>query len=387
MLNKKIAVFTGTRADYGLLYWLMKDINSEPSLELQIIASGMHMSPEFGLTINTIEADGFNVDEKVEVLLSSDTANSVVKSMGLGLISFGEVLERLAPDLLIILGDRFEALAMAQAAAVFGVPILHLHGGEITEGAYDDMFRHAITKLSQYHMVSTQEYYNRVVQMGENPDRVKNTGAIGLDHLNRTDFMTLNELSESLDFKLDKPFFIVTYHPVTRSSVEESCAFENLLSVLDEYSDFQLIMTYPNADNGGREIIGQIEKYAIQHPTRVKAMKSLGQKRYLSSVKFSSGVIGNSSSGIIEVPSFDVPTLNLGERQKGRISADSVIHCDSSKEGINAAMTRLVEGLSKDAFKNVVNPYGAGNVSTQIVDFIKDTELSPFKRFNDLVGE
>ncbi|NRA82030.1 MAG: UDP-N-acetylglucosamine 2-epimerase (hydrolyzing), partial [Pseudoalteromonas sp.] len=327
----KVAVFTGTRAEYGLLYWLLKDIQDDPELVLQLLVSGMHLSPEFGETYQQIEQDGFFIDEKIEILLSSDSAVGTAKSMGLGVLGFADALNRLKPDVLVILGDRFEALAAAQTAMILRVPILHLHGGEITEGAYDDAIRHAISKLSYLHGTSTEEYRQRVIQLGEQPERVKNVGAIGLDHLKRAEFMDVAEIARSLDFPLNQPYFLVTYHPVTLADEKPEQSFNALLDALDEFKDHQVIITYPNADDGGRRIIPLLEQYAKSNPQRVCAIPSLGQKRYLSTVKNAAVVIGNSSSGIIEVPSFNVPTVNVGVRQQGRLAAKSVLNCDPNK--------------------------------------------------------
>lgn len=381
---KKIAVFTGTRAEYGLLYWLLKDIQNDPDLELQLLVSGTHLSPEFGNTYTQIEQDGFDIDEKVEMLLSSDTAVGVAKSIGLGVIGFTDALNRLKPNALIILGDRFEALAAAQTAMILRIPVVHLHGGEITEGAYDDAIRHAITKLSYLHCTSTDEYRNRVIQLGEAPSRVRNVGAIGLDHLSRSRFMTLEELSDSLCFSLNKPFLLVTYHPVTLADEDPEVTFKALLESLDEFKDYQVVLTYPNADDGGRRIIPLLENYAKHNPNRVLAIPSLGQERYLSAVKHSAAVIGNSSSGIIEVPSFDVPTINVGARQKGRLSAKSVINCKPFKENMIAAISA---GLNKAYRVNdevIVNPYGQGDASGQIIALLKKLNVNALKSFYDL---
>lgn len=380
---KKIAVFTGTRAEYGLLYWLLKDIQAHPSLELQLLVSAMHLSPEFGMTYNQIESDGFNITEKVEMLLSSDTAVGTVKSMGLGTIGFADALARMQPDLLVILGDRFEALAVAQAAMILRIPIAHIHGGEVTEGAYDDAIRHAITKLSLLHFTSTETHRNRVIQMGEHPTRVFNVGAIGLDHLQRTKLMSIEELSNSLKFQLNKPYFLVTYHPVTAASEPAKESFSNLLNALDQFPDFQVILTYPNADDGGRDIIPLLEQYASKHPQRVLAIPSLGQQRYLSAVKYSKAVVGNSSSGIIEVPSFKVPTINIGDRQRGRTAADSVISCSPHT-------TDIIESLNialRSDCSSVVNPYGKGQTSATILEEIVQANLDTIKTFYDLQGE
>ena len=381
---KKVAVFTGTRAEYGLLYWLLKDIQKDPDFILQLLVSGMHLSPEFGDTYKQIEKDGFNIDEKIEILLSSDSAVGTAKSMGLGVLGFADALSRLSPDVLVILGDRFEALAAAQTAMILRIPIVHLHGGEITEGAYDDAIRHAITKLSYLHGTSTDESRNRVIQLGEAPNRVKNVGAIGLDHLNRSSFMTVSELSESLSFELKNPYFVVTYHPVTLGDEAPEESFQALLDALDGYPDHQIILTYPNADDGGRRIIPMLEDYAANQPHRVLAIPSLGQVRYLSSVKYASAVIGNSSSGIIEVPAFDVPTVNIGSRQKGRLAAKSVLHTSANKEAISKAISLAVSREYKAEGENIVNPYGQGDSSKQVIEMIKGLQFKPCKSFFDI---
>ncbi|MFA0405758.1 UDP-N-acetylglucosamine 2-epimerase [Vibrio sp. 10N.222.52.C12] len=386
MENKiqKVAVFTGTRAEYGLLFWLLKDIQSDPDLTLQLLVSGMHLSPEFGETYQQIEKDGFKIDEKIEILLSSDSAVGTAKSMGLGVLGFSDSLARLQPDVLVILGDRFEALAAAQTAMILRIPIVHLHGGEITEGAYDDAIRHAITKLSYLHGTSTDEYRQRVIQLGEAPERVRNVGAIGLDHLKRADFMLLGELGESLNFSLTKPFFLVTYHPVTLGNEAPEEAFQALLDALNCFPEHQVILTYPNADDGGRRIIPMLEAYAASQPDRVLAIPSLGQVRYLSAVKYAAAVIGNSSSGIIEVPAFDVPTVNIGSRQKGRLAAKSVLHCESNRADIERAIRSANEREYKDTAEEIENPYGQGNTSEKVIEMIKTLDFNPCKTFHDL---
>ncbi|WP_418357305.1 UDP-N-acetylglucosamine 2-epimerase [Shewanella basaltis] len=383
-MTKKIAVFTGTRAEYGLLYWLIKDIESDSELTLQLLVSGMHLSSEFGETYKQIEQDGFVIDEKIEILLSSDTAVGTAKSMGLGVLGFADALNRLKPDALVILGDRFEALAVAQTAMILRIPILHLHGGEITEGAYDDAIRHAITKLSYLHGTSTEEYRQRVIQLGEDPKRVKNIGAIGLDHLSRGNFMSVSEIGLSLGFRLERPYFLVTYHPVTLGEEPPEKSFNSLLEALNQFKDHQVILTYPNADDGGRRIIPILEDYAKQNPSRVFAISSLGQKRYLSTVKNAAVVIGNSSSGIIEVPSFDVPTVNIGVRQKGRLAAKSVLNCDATSESISAAIKLAISGSYKGQGEKIINPYGAGNASAQAIQMLKLLDFEPSKSFYDL---
>ncbi|PHS64006.1 MAG: UDP-N-acetylglucosamine 2-epimerase (hydrolyzing) [Alcanivorax sp.] len=381
---RKIAVFTGTRAEYGLLYWLLKDIESAADLQLQLLVSGSHLSPEFGLTVRQIEADGFNVSERVEMLLSSDSSVGTVKSLGLGIIGYADALNRMKPDILVILGDRYEALGVAQAAMLMHIPILHIHGGEITEGAYDDAIRHAITKLSYWHATATESYRHRVIQLGETPDRVLNVGAIGLDHLKRSEFLTREELSHDLKFDLSGDYAVFTYHPVTLADEAPVDTFNQLTDALNEFSSLKLIMTYPNADEGGRQIIPLIEAYAQQNPNRVIVVPSLGQKRYLSAVKNASVVIGNSSSGIIEVPSFGVPTVNIGARQQGRIAADSVIHCYADKESVIQAIMKALNNFKSGEVKQTINPYGNGQASEKILMLLREGNSRAVKQFYDI---
>lgn len=384
-MKRKVAVFTGTRAEYGLLYWLMKDIQASEHLQLQVIAGAMHFSPEFGATWKQIERDGFTLDAKVEMLLSSDTEVGVVKSMGLGTIGFADALDRLQPDVLVVLGDRFEALAIVQAALIMRIPVAHLHGGEITEGAYDDAIRHAITKMSDLHFVAAEPYRRRVIQMGESPDKVFNVGAIGLDHLMRSERMSLKDLSASLEFELRQPYLLVTYHPVTMLEEDPQESFTALLGALDQFPDHQVILTYPNADNGGRTIIPLLESYAQRNPERVLAIPSLGFKRYLSAVSLATAVVGNSSSGIIEVPSFGVPTVNIGARQQGRLAADSVLHCKANCVDIVQALKRALSTDFTQTCRNVANPYGQGDASSSIVSRLEQLNVQTPKHFHDLV--
>ncbi|WP_411861529.1 UDP-N-acetylglucosamine 2-epimerase [Vibrio sp. MACH09] len=384
MMTIKVAVFTGTRAEYGLLFWLLKDIQADDEMQLQLLVSGSHLSPEHGETYQQIEQDGFHIDEKIEILLSSDSAVGTAKSIGLGVLGFSDALARLNPDVLVLLGDRFEALAIAQTAMIMRIPILHLHGGEITEGAYDDAIRHAITKLSYLHATSTDEYRQRVIQLGEHPDRVRNVGAIGLDHLKRGKFMELDELSSSLNFSLERPFFVVTYHPVTLGEEQPTASFSALLKALDQFPDHQVILTYPNADDGGRQIIPLLEAYAAKNADRVFAIPSLGQVRYLSAIKLASAVIGNSSSGVIEVPSFDVPTVNIGVRQKGRLAAKSVIDAAANTDDIVKAINSAVRRDYLVDDEVVINPYGQGDSSSQVIDMIRTLQFESCKTFYDI---
>lgn len=383
-MTRKVAVFTGTRAEFGLLHFLLEDLAASPSLQLQLLVSGAHLSPEFGETVREIEKDGWQIDAKVEMLLSSNSAVGVVKSMGLGLIGFADALERMQPDLLIILGDRFEALAIAQAALIMKIPIAHVHGGEISEGAFDDAIRHAITKMASLHFVAAERYRQRVIQMGEQPSTVFNVGAIGLDHFMRGARMPMDELRASLGFELRQPYLLVTYHPVTQLDEAPEATFAALLDALDRFPDHQVLITYPNADNGGRELIRMVQAYAAAQPQRVCSVASLGFRRYHSALSSAAAMIGNSSSGIIEAPAFAVPTVNVGARQLGRLAAESVLHCAANEDSICAAICEALSEQFRAVCSNATNPYGQGNAAGAIVAVL-ETDPWPFdKHFYDI---
>ncbi|KQT31162.1 UDP-N-acetyl glucosamine 2-epimerase [Sphingomonas sp. Leaf412] len=383
-MTRRIAVFTGTRAEYGLLYWLMKDIAAHPALELELIVSGMHLSPEFGSTWREIVADGFTIDERVEILLSSDTPVGIAKSTGLATMGCAEALDRLRPDAIVILGDRFEALAAAQAALILRIPVVHLHGGEATEGAIDDSIRHAITKMASLHFTATEPYRRRVIQMGEADDTVFDVGALGIDHLHRSAAMPMAEVCESLNFHLRPPYFLATYHPVTAGEEDAVATTDAMLDALDGYPEHQVVLTYPNADTGGRAIIPLLIDYVRRHPDRAVAVPSLGFRRYLTVLRNAAAVVGNSSSGIIEAPSFGVPTIDIGGRQRGRIAAASVIHCDVDRDSISEALGRALSPEFAEAARRVDNPYGTGDAAARIVEIIADRPLPTLKRFCDL---
>lgn len=369
---RKICVITGSRAEYGLLSGLMKAIKEDENLELQVIATNMHLSPEFGLTYKEIERDGFFISKKVEMLLSSDTANATTKSVGLATIGFADAFEDLKPDMIVVLGDRFEILAAVSAALFFKIPVAHLHGGEITEGAYDDCIRHAITKMSHLHFTSTEEYRQRVIQLGEDPKRVFNVGAPGIENIKKIPLMTKEELESTLDgFTLNDKTLLITYHPVTLENSTAEEQIYNLLSALDEYSDIKIIFTLPNSDTDGRVIIRLINEYVSKHPGKAIAYPSLGLKRYLSALQFVKAVVGNSSSGIIEVPSFGIPTLNIGDRQKGRIAADSVINCGTNKKDILEGLDKVLNSEPKE----IHNPYEGRNTTADILHVLKTYPL------------
>ena len=383
-MKRRVAVFTGTRAEYGLLYWLMREIQASTRLDLSVIVSSMHLSPEFGETWKQIEEDGFSIDAKVEMLLSSNTRVGVVKSMGLGAIGFADALDRLRPDVLVVLGDRFEALAIVQSALIMRIPVAHIHGGEITEGAYDDAIRHAISKMANLHFVAAEPYRRRVIQMGESPEQVFNVGAVGLDHLHRRPKMDLEELSESLGFALRSPYLLVTYHPVTLSEESPEQSFIALLEALDNFPEHQIILTYPNADSGGRAIIPLLQAYALRWPERVLAIPSLGFRRYLAAASMATAVVGNSSSGIIEAPALGIPTVNIGVRQKGRLAADSILHCEPKTEAIERALRQALSSEFAEASKKTVNPYGQGNAAKAILGVLERFDGTFHKSFHDL---
>jgi GDP/UDP-N,N'-diacetylbacillosamine 2-epimerase (hydrolysing) len=383
---KKITVISGTRAEYGLLSPLMKAIQQDDAFELQILVTGMHLSPEFGLTYQQIEKDGFIINEKVEMLLSSDTSVGIVKSTGLGMIGYADALDRLKPDWLIILGDRYEAFAVATSAFLMKIPIIHISGGDVTEGATDDALRHSISKMSYLHFTTTETYRKRVIQLGEAPERVFNVGGIGIDNIVKMDLLNREELSKSIDFDLSKPYFLVTFHPVTLDNQSSESQFQELLNSFDEFLDYQILITLPNSDADGRIIVKMIQEYASKNPHRVSVHISLGQLRYLSAIKYATAVIGNSSSGVVEVPSFKIPTVNIGDRQKGRARASSVIDCDTSQKSISEAIQKAISPDFQAYCQTVENIYGQGNTTEQIMEILKkmsdNTDLK--KPFYDL---
>lgn len=373
---RKICVVTGTRADYGLLFWTMKALQSDKDIELSICVTGMHLSPEFGLTYKKIIEDGFYITEKVETLLSSDTSVGIAKSIGLGIISFSEVFERTEPDLILVLGDRFEIFAACTAAMVSRIPIAHCHGGEATEGLIDEAIRHSITKMSQIHFTSTEEFKKRVIQLGEQPKNVHNVGALGIENINKLKLLDKNEFEDSINFKLKQVNFLVTFHPVTLDSSSAEGQFSELLKALDKYENTSIIFTKPNADTDGRIIIQMIDEYVSKNSSKAVAFTSLGQLRYLSAMQYVDAVIGNSSSGLVEVPSFKIPTINIGDRQQGRVKAISVIDCEATEFDIGKSIQKAISPEFKEVIKFLKNPYGEKNSSNEIIEVLKNTDLS-----------
>ena len=386
MTKRKICIITGSRAEYGLLFWLIKEIQDDPHLVLQLIATGMHLSPEFGLTFRKIEEDGFRIDECVEMLLSSDTATGIAKSLGLGTMGFADALHRLRPDIIVVLGDRYEIFAAVQAAMVEKIPIAHIHGGETTEGAIDEAIRHAITKMAHFHFTAAETYRRRVIQMGESPLRVKNYGAPGLDNLSKLDLLDKGRLEDAIAFTLGHLSFLVTYHPATLGQEKPDRALRALLRALDRFPQARIIFTKANADTAGRLLNRLIDAFAEENVSRVRVFTSMGTHLYLSAMKHVDLVIGNSSSGLLEAPALRKPTVNVGDRQKGRIRAESVIDCDEKEDSIVSAIETALSPGFKMVLEKVVSPYGAGDASFRIKEFLKKAPLENLlqKRFHDL---
>lgn len=385
-MPRKLAVITGSRAEYGLLYWLLQEIQADSELELQLVVTGMHLSPEFGLTYRSIEQDGFRIAAKVEMLLSSDTPIGIAKSMGLGVISFADTLANLKPDIAVVLGDRYEIFAAVQAAMALNIPVAHLHGGETTEGAMDEAIRHSITKMSHVHFVAADAYRQRVIQLGESPERVFNVGGVALDNLKRLNLLNREQFETALDFKLAPLNFLVTYHPVTLSQTSAKASAQALLDALDAFPQANIIFTKANADAGGRIINQLLDEYAAAQPERVYLTTSLGQLKYLSAIQLVDVVIGNSSSGLIEVPALHKPTVNIGERQQGRLKAASVIDCTEDSSAIKQAIDYALSAEFQTQLPNIVSLYGQAGASLKIKEVLKNYNLHDIlmKKFYDL---
>ena len=387
-MSRKICVVTGTRAEYGLLYWLMKEIESDCELELQLIVTGMHLSPEFGLTYKEIEKD-FKINKKIEMLLSSDTAIGISKSMALAQISFSEAYAELNPDILVLLGDRYEIFSAATSAMIGKIPIAHLHGGESTEGAFDEAIRHSITKMSHLHFTAADDYLRRVIQLGENPRFVFNVGGMGIENMLKLKLLNKKEFEKSINFKLNTKNILVTFHPVTFDNMTSQKQFQNILDVIDELEDTTIIFTKANSDTDGRIINLMIDNYVRENVSKSICFTSLGQIRYLSALKFVDAMVGNSSSGLLEAPSFKIATINIGDRQKGRLEAKSVINTSLKKEDIGAAFKKIYTQEFQDILKDIKNPYENGSSSKKIIKVLKKINLTKIlkKNFYDLTKQ
>lgn len=377
---KRIAVITGTRAEFGLLSPLMSEIQNDQEMELQLIVTAMHLSPEFGYTVDEIKKKGFKIDKKVECLLSSDSAVGITKSVGLAMIGFADALNELYPDMVVILGDRTEMLAAATAAMIVNIPIVHISGGETTEGAYDESIRHAITKMSYLHFASTEIYRRRIIQLGEHPDRVFNVGSIGIDSIKNLVLLNKNEFEKSINFKLGKNNILITFHPVTLENQSAQGQFKAILDVLGSLKDTHFIFTHANSDKNGSVINQMIEQFVNENQNRSISFKSLGQLRYLSALRHIDIVLGNSSSGIAEVPYFNIPTINIGDRQKGRILSDSVIQTEPTIESITLAHDKAVDISFRTKIKSQKQLYGSGNAVKKIMDILRNQNVNNLKK-------
>lgn len=372
---KKICVVTGTRADYGLLQFVMEGIRNASDLHLQIVVTGMHLSPDFGMTVSEIERDGFHIDQRVEMLLSSDTPVGIAKSMGLGMIGFADAYVQLQPDVVVVLGDRFEIFAAASAALVAQIPLAHLHGGETTEGAFDEAIRHSITKMSHLHFVAADAYRKRVIQLGEDPQRVFLVGGLGVDGLSKVKLLERDALEAELDFKLGRRNLLVTFHPVTLEPGSAGGQMQELLLALDKLEDTHIIFTMPNADPDSRVLFNMVAAYVKDRP-HTKVYTSLGQLRYFSVLAQVDAVVGNSSSGLTEAPSFRKGTVNIGDRQRGRLRAASVIDCEPTRASIDLAFERLYSTSFQAALPDIVSPYGHAGASDKIVQTLRTCPMS-----------
>jgi len=379
-------VVTGSRAEYGLLYWLLKEIQATPEFDLQIAATGMHLSPEFGSTYQKIENDGFIINEKVEMLLSSDTPSAISKSTGLGMIGFADAFNDLKPDLLIVLGDRYEIFAATTVAMFAKIPIAHIHGGETTQGAFDEAIRHSITKMAWWHFVATEEYKNRVIQLGESPSRVYNVGGLGVDSIQKSNLLSKKELTNKMGIKFSKKNLLITYHSVTLEDGTSRKYFGSLLDALNELKDAYLIFTLPNSDSDGRVIKRMIKDFIANNGERSISFTSMGSLNYLSTLQFVDGVVGNSSSGLAEAPTFKIGTINIGDRQDGRMKAESVIDCNPDQKSITTAIKKLYSNEFQNKLKIVSNPYGKGKATEKIMKILKKTKIPDElkKEFYDL---
>lgn len=382
---RKICFVTGTRAEYGLLSRLMRLVKEDNDLRLQVIATNMHLMPEYGETYKEIEKDGFTIDKKVYMHKPSDDAHGIISSMAEEMQGMNDALSELKPDILVLLGDRYEILVAAQVALIHRIPIAHIHGGEVTEGAFDDAIRHSVTKMSSLHFTSCEEYRHRVIQMGEQPFRVFDVGSLGVENIKAVPLMTKDELEASLDFKIDTQTILVTYHPVTLGG-DPAKDIREFLDALDQFKDLKVIFTMPNSDTGRDAIALAVENYVEKHSNSAKAYTSLGLRRYLSTLQFVKAAVGNSSSGIIEVPSFGIPTLNIGDRQKGRLASKSVVNCGTSKGEVIAGLKLCLSEEMQKAAKTYENPYAKPDTANLIYQELKNVELAGLnlKTFYDL---
>ena len=387
--RRRICVVTGSRADYGHLFWLMRALADDARVDFRLAVTGMHLSPEFGSTWREIADDGFEIDARIDTQVSGDTAVATAKSIGLGVIGFADAFARLRPDLVVLLGDRFESFAAAQAAMTALIPIAHIHGGELTEGAIDEAMRHAMTKMARLHFTAAEAYRQRVIQLGEDPSRVFTVGAPGLDHLQHLEPLNGNDLAVEIGLAVgNAPLFLVTYHPATATGGDPATPMRALIDALDGFPEARVLITKANADAGGRTINRIIDTYADRRPGRVKAVASLGVRRYLSVMRAAAAVIGNSSSGMVEAPALGRPTVNLGARQDGRLRAASVIDCAETADEIRKAIGKALDPAFQARTAAVEPPYGRGGAAAAIHRILTSFPLDRLaaKRFHDLAS-
>jgi len=385
MIRKKICVVTGSRAEYGLLYWLVKEIEADADLELQIIVTGMHLSRKFGSTYKIIEKD-FKINKKVNMFLSLDSSISISRSMSIAQLSFSKAYKKLRPDLIVVLGDRYEIFSAVCSAMISQIPIAHLHGGELTEGAIDEAIRHSITKMSHIHFTASEEYSKRVIQLGEHPSKVFNVGGIGIENIKRLKLLTKTEFERSINFKLNDKNILISFHPVTLEKNTSKKQFQEIIKSIHSLKNTNIIFTKANSDIGGKIINQMIDQYTLKYPNKSIGITSLGQVKYLSAMKYVDLIIGNSSSGLIEAPSFKIATINIGDRQRGRIKAKSVIDCLPYKTNIIKGIKKAYSAKFQKLLKNVKNPYDNGSASKKIIKVLKKVQLNNIlkKKFFDL---
>jgi GDP/UDP-N,N'-diacetylbacillosamine 2-epimerase (hydrolysing) len=372
---RKVCIFTSTRAEWGLLRGLAEQICQSGCLQLQLLVSGSHLSEKLGMTVREIEDDGFVADVKVDILKYDDTPLGICKTMGLAVGEYGEALDRLKPDVLVLLGDRYETFCAAAAAQVHRIPVAHIHGGETTEGAVDEAFRHSITKMAHLHFASCEEYRRRIIQLGENPERVFNVGALGIENIRRIKLMSRGELEPSIEFRLNDPFFLVTFHPVTLEKSTAGQQFGELLAALEQFPEHKIIFTKANADTDGQVINAMIEGYAAARLDRCLSVDSLGLRRYLSAMKLCDAVVGNSSSGILETPVFGIPTVNIGDRQKGRLRAGSIIDCPPDCVSIVFSIQKALNSRFRAGLENMKHPCERAETARAIVNVLETVRL------------
>ncbi len=374
MSKRKICVVTGSRAEYGLLYWLIKEIETVNDLKLQLIVTGMHLSPNFGLTYKIIEED-FKIDKKIDMNLYSDNSIGISKSMGIAQTSLVKAYKKLKPDIVVVLGDRYEIFSAASAAMISNIPIAHIHGGEITEGSWDNSIRHCISKMAHLHFTATEEYRNRIIQLGEDPKRVFNIGGMGIENIKKLKLLSKNELEKSINFKLKKKNILIAFHPVTLENNTSKKQFQELLNAINDLNDIGIIFTKTNSDLNGNIINQMIDRFTKKNSKNSIAFTSLGQLKYLSALQYVDAIIGNSSSGLLEAPSFKTGAINIGDRQKGRIRGKNVIDCLPNKKSIQKSLVKLYSKNFQMLLKNVKNPYDNGTSSKKIIRVLRSFKL------------